>query len=143
MSVELALVLALGIPTAGALAVALLHRRPNLREGATLTTGALLFLNVLYLARETGGGRSAIDVEWIEVLPGLPLAFSVEPLGLLFALIASGLWIVTSLYSIGYMRAHDEKSQTRFTSVSRSPSPRRWGSRLRATCSRCSCSTKS
>jgi multicomponent Na+:H+ antiporter subunit D len=47
-------------------------------------------------------------------LPGLPLALAVEPLGLLFALVASSLWIVTSLYSIGYMRAHHEKHQTRF-----------------------------
>ena len=27
---------------------------------------------------------------------------------------ASSLWIVTSLYSIGYMRGHHEKNQTRF-----------------------------
>ncbi|MEX2298230.1 MAG: proton-conducting transporter membrane subunit, partial [Dongiaceae bacterium] len=45
---------------------------------------------------------------------GLPLELTVEPLGMLFALVASGLWIVTSLYSIGYMRAHREKNQTRF-----------------------------
>ena len=33
---------------------------------------------------------------------------------MLFALIASGLWIVNSVYSIGYMRGNDEKNQTRF-----------------------------
>jgi len=33
---------------------------------------------------------------------------------MLFALVASGLWIVTSLYSIGYMRGHAEAHQTRF-----------------------------
>ena len=33
---------------------------------------------------------------------------------MLFALIASGLWIVNSLYSIGYMRGNDEAHQTRF-----------------------------
>ena len=49
-----------------------------------------------------------------ELLPGLPIAFAVEPLGMLFALIASGLWIVNSLYSIGYMRGNDEAHQTRF-----------------------------
>jgi multicomponent Na+:H+ antiporter subunit D len=38
----------------------------------------------------------------------------VEPLGLLFALVASSLWIITSVYSIGYMRGHHEKHQTRF-----------------------------
>ena len=49
-----------------------------------------------------------------DVLPGLPIAFVVEPLGLLFALLASGLWIVNSLYSIGYMRGNHEHHQTRF-----------------------------
>src|SRR3970040_630511 len=33
---------------------------------------------------------------------------------MLFGLIASGLWIVTSLYSIGYMRGNDEQHQTRY-----------------------------
>jgi multicomponent Na+:H+ antiporter subunit D len=33
---------------------------------------------------------------------------------MLFALVASGLWIVNSLYSIGYMRANAEGHQTRF-----------------------------
>ncbi|MBI1983901.1 MAG: monovalent cation/H+ antiporter subunit D family protein, partial [Acidobacteria bacterium] len=40
--------------------------------------------------------------------------FEVEPLGMLFGLIASGLWIVNSLYSIGYMRGNNEQHQTRF-----------------------------
>ena len=47
-------------------------------------------------------------------MPDLPLALEVEPLGMLFALIASFLWIVTSIYSIGYMRGHHELHQTRF-----------------------------
>ena len=50
----------------------------------------------------------------MEVVPGLAMAFQVEPLGMLFALVASGLWIVTTCYSIGYMRAHHEDHQTRF-----------------------------
>jgi multicomponent Na+:H+ antiporter subunit D len=33
---------------------------------------------------------------------------------MLFALVASGLWIVNSLYSIGYMRGNKETNQTRF-----------------------------
>jgi len=48
------------------------------------------------------------------VIPGLALAFELEPLGLLFALVASGLWLVTSCYSIGYMRGHGETHQTRY-----------------------------
>ena len=49
-----------------------------------------------------------------EPLPGLSIAFRVEPLGMLFAALASGLWIVNSIYSIGYMRGNNEKHQTRF-----------------------------
>jgi multicomponent Na+:H+ antiporter subunit D len=107
---ELALWLAPAIPALGAVAVALLHRRPNLREAATLIAGVLVFFDVVYLVRSD----ASPDVELLEVFPGLSLAFSTEPLGLLFALVASGLWIVTSVYSIGYMRAHQERAQTRF-----------------------------
>jgi multicomponent Na+:H+ antiporter subunit D len=53
-------------------------------------------------------------VKLLDVVPGLTLAFKVEPLGLLFALVASSLWIVNSIYSIGYMRANEEPRQTGF-----------------------------
>ena len=33
---------------------------------------------------------------------------------MIFALVASGLWVLTTIYAIGYMRGHDEKNQTRF-----------------------------
>jgi multicomponent Na+:H+ antiporter subunit D len=33
---------------------------------------------------------------------------------MLFALVASGLWVVTTIYAIGYMRSHHEVQQTRF-----------------------------
>jgi len=54
------------------------------------------------------------QAQLLEPLPGLPIAFEVEPLGMLFALVASGLWIVNSIYSIGYMRGNKEAHQTRF-----------------------------
>jgi multicomponent Na+:H+ antiporter subunit D len=48
------------------------------------------------------------------VTPGLELAFKVEPLGMLFALVAGSLWIVNSVYSIGYMRGNAEPRQTSY-----------------------------
>ena len=48
------------------------------------------------------------------MMPGFDIAFTVEPLGMLFALVASGLWVLTTVYAIGYMRGHHEKNQTRF-----------------------------
>lgn len=100
-------------PLIGAVLIAALHRAPNLRETATLVTAGALFTVVLaILPIVLAGERPALDV--FEIMPGLNVRFEVEPLGMLFALIASGLWIVNSIYSIGYMRANNEGHQTRF-----------------------------
>ena len=113
MSGEALILAAIVVPLAGALMVAVSGRWPNLREAATLTAAAGLFLTVLaILPPVLAGGRPAVSL--ITVLPGLVLAFRVEPLGMLFALVASFLWIVNSLYSIGYMRGNDEPRQTSF-----------------------------
>ncbi len=104
---------AVAVPAAGAVLVALAHRHPDLRETATLVTSAALFLCVAALLPPVlDGARPALVL--FEVMPGLPLAFELEPLGMLFALVASGLWIVNSLYSIGYLRGNREAHQTRF-----------------------------
>ncbi len=114
MTAPVAVGLAVVWPLAGVILIALFRRRPNLREAASLATGVSLFAIVagFILPVVQAGGRPHLGV--VEVLPGLELAFEVEPLGMLFAMVASGLWIVTTLYSIGYMRAHHEKNQTRF-----------------------------
>jgi multicomponent Na+:H+ antiporter subunit D len=49
-----------------------------------------------------------------QILPGVELAFKVEPLGMLFALVAGSLWLVNSVYSIGYMRGNNEPRQTSY-----------------------------
>jgi multicomponent Na+:H+ antiporter subunit D len=113
MNATTALWLTLAVPLAGAALIIMLDRRPNQREGVTLLTAVVLLALVLRLwfALQAGDAPAMVLVE---TLPGIPLALAVEPLGLLFALVASTLWIVTSIYSIGYMRAHHEKHQTRF-----------------------------
>ncbi len=101
------------LPAIGALLVGLLKNRPDPREAVSLITAGLLFGLVASLFPAVAAGeRPALTL--LEVVPGLMLAFEVEPLGLLFALVASFLWIVTTLYSIGYMRGHHEENQTRF-----------------------------
>ena len=104
---------ALLVPAAGAGLLAACGRWPNVREAITLGTSALLVAAVLGLLPPVlGGARPALVA--LEMLPGLAIAFRVEPLGMLFALVASALWLVNSIYSIGYMRANDEPNQTRF-----------------------------
>ncbi|MBK7816018.1 MAG: monovalent cation/H+ antiporter subunit D family protein [Rhodocyclaceae bacterium] len=108
-----ALQLAFVIPLLGALGIALADRRPNLRESVTLVTAVLLFGTAQQLLDPVLAGERP-ELILFELLPGLSIAFKVEPLGMLFGLIASGLWIVNSLYSIGYMRGNKEQHQTRF-----------------------------
>lgn len=101
------------IPTAAALLIPLFYRVPNLRETVTLVAAvALATVTWSLYPRIVGGAQPELKV-W-EVVPGLELAFKIEGLGMLFALIASTLWIVNSIYSIGYMRGNNEPRQTQF-----------------------------
>lgn len=110
---EQAILASLALPLTGAVLIPLARRLPNLREAITLFTAALLLAVVLtLLPLVMAGARPSLAL--FSLLPGLDIAFQVEPLGMLFALIASGLWIVNSLYSIGYMRGNKEAHQTRF-----------------------------
>ena len=113
MTPSTAIAFAIGVPLLGTLLILLHKRYPNIREAITLGTAATLFLIVLSILPEVLAGERP-DLTFIEFLPGISIAFEVEPLGMLFAMIASGLWIVTTFYSIGYMRGHHEKNQTRF-----------------------------
>ena len=114
MSPETLIVGALSVPLVGALLIGLTGRiHPNLREAVTLTTAGLLIFCVWSLLPAVyQGGRPGLQL--VEVLPGINIAFKVEPLGMMFAALASGLWLVNSIYSIGYMRGNNEKNQTRF-----------------------------
>ena len=97
----------------GAAFIASSGARPNLREGYTVVFGVLLIIVVYSLAPDVlAGGRPA--TQGYDVLPGLSIRFEIEPLGMLFAMVASGLWIINSLYSIGYMRGNAEPRQTQF-----------------------------
>ncbi len=94
-------------------AILLCDKRPNFREFWTFAAAFLKFGIVLSLVP---GALRGETVEWtlFSLVPGVSFTLSADPLGVFFALVASGLWIVTSVYSIGYMRGHAEKKQTRF-----------------------------
>ena len=113
MSDQQLLLLAVFLPFAGAIGIVLCRRWPNVREAVTLATAATVCAIVLTVYRQFSDGfLMAVDIA--EPLPGLFIRFEVEPLGMLFALVAAVLWLITSIYSIGYMRARHEQNQTRF-----------------------------
>ncbi len=95
--------------------IVLSRAKPNLREGWTFAAAIIKFLIVVSMVPVVLGGGT-IEYTLVEVMPGIAIRFKVDSLGLLFALVASTLWILTSIYSIGYMRSLKEHSQTRFFS---------------------------
>ncbi len=101
------------IPIVAMLIIIILDRHPNIRDSVSVITSIVLFYLVwcLYLIFSS---QQNIETQWFELIPGLELAFKIEALGIMFALVASFLWFVTTLYSIGYMRVHNERHQTRF-----------------------------
>lgn len=93
--------------------ILIFSRRPNLREFWTLLAAGVKFGLVLSLLPHALAGREAA-LSLFEIAPGIRLALRADPFGVFFALVASGLWILTSFYSIGYVRGLDEKKQTRY-----------------------------
>ncbi len=114
MIADNAIALALCLPLMTAAGIQLAGRvSDNLREAVTLIGASSLAWVVWGMLPDLFSGDRP---QWtaVELLPGIAIAFEVEPLGMLFAALASGLWIINSIYSIGYMRGNSEKKQTRF-----------------------------
>ena len=113
MSAETLLLTILLLPLLGAAGIIIARHNPDVREGVTLLSSALVAILVVVLAARFMDGE-VFALTLIEPLPGIAIAFEIEALGMLFALVAGLLWVVTSVYSIGYMRGHNEQNQTRF-----------------------------
>ncbi len=113
LSPELMLVLTLVVPAFAVIGIVAAGSFPNLREGVTITASLVLIVLVSWLYALVKGGAT-VAVAGPELFPGLSLSFAIEPLGMLFSLVAGYLWLVTTVYAIGYMRGHHEENQTRF-----------------------------
>ncbi|MCK5859330.1 MAG: monovalent cation/H+ antiporter subunit D family protein [Abyssibacter sp.] len=106
-------IVALAIPLLTALAVAFAGRSPALRNAVTLIGGGLLAVVVFGAWPTVIGGDRPTWEAWA-ILPGIELLFVLEPLGLLYASVAAGLWPITSVYAAGYLEGAGEKHRTRF-----------------------------
>lgn len=93
--------------------IGLSGKYPNLREAWTLIAALTKFGLVAAMLPAILKGQT-IECHLVTILPGLDLSFRVDAFGIILALTASFLWIITSLYAIGYMRSLNEHAQTRF-----------------------------
>lgn len=101
------------IPFIGSILVRMLDDTPRRRDVVSLLLSILLFINMLNLfTMFVKGGKPVIVLTTI--LPGLDIAFHLEMLGMVFIFLVSFLWIVTTLYGVGYMRSVYPKGQEGF-----------------------------
>ena len=77
--------------------------------------GVISFFSSINITNLVLEGKE-VKLTLINISDGLSISFNVYPLGAIFGLVASGLWILASIYSIGYMRGNKELNQTRFFS---------------------------
>lgn len=113
MSAETLLLTTLLLPLLGAAGIIAARHYPDVREAVTLVSASLVAILVVIIANRLLHGEE-FSLSVAEPIPGITIAFRIEALGMIFALVAGLLWIVTSIYAIGYMRSHNEKNQTRF-----------------------------
>ena len=91
------------------------EKRPNLRETFTFIAAVIQATVVVSMVPMVLSG-AIIECHIWQVFTNVPLLLRVDGPGLLFACVASVLWIATTLYAIGYMRGLHEHAQTRFYS---------------------------
>ena len=113
IGISTAILCSILMPLVGFLGNLVLRKSINLRDSFTFLVSVLTFGSVFIVFILTGGVQNE-ELSLFMVLPNLDIAFKVEPLGLLFALVASGLWMLTHLYGIGYMRGNNEARQSQF-----------------------------
>ncbi len=111
--------LALLAAMTGTILVMLSGRKPNIRESWSFVAAVTMFgiiasMIKTILPESMGGSGKMIILRLFEILPGLSVTLRVDAFSMVFALVASFLWIIAVFYSLGYMRGLDEHAQTRF-----------------------------
>src|SRR5210317_1621709 len=97
----------------GSILVSMAGRKPNFREGLSTVAAVIMFLIIASMVPDVLAGKM-LKCTVFEILPGVSLTFRVDPFSMIFALVASFLWMLAVFYSMGYMRGLDEHAQTRF-----------------------------
>ncbi len=106
--------LTVAVSLVAAVLIVATRRWPDIREGVSVMAGIVKFGLVLTMVPTVLDGKT-IQYTLVAIASEVPVvAFRVDALGLLFAATASFLWILTTFYSIGYMRSLNEHAQTRY-----------------------------
>ncbi|MDR2008052.1 MAG: monovalent cation/H+ antiporter subunit D family protein [Alphaproteobacteria bacterium] len=101
------------LPVLGFIISLRLKKQPNIREGLNLGIAILNFLLSLVAYNKFANGEVAY-FQIIVVNSYLYLGFYSEKITMIFAVMVNFLWIISMVYTIGYMRGNNEKHQGRF-----------------------------
>ena len=107
------LVWALIVPLIGSFLVSLSGKKPNLRESFSIVSAVILFGMVFSMVSPVLAGKT-FYYQLFKILPGVTVTLRADAFSMIFALVASSLWIAAAFYSMGYMRGLHEHAQTRF-----------------------------
>lgn len=108
-----ALILPLALPFGTAVLILAVRRHKTLRDAVPVVGSLLTFLSVLTLLPQVRNGALP-HLLVVSVYPGIAVRLCLDSMGLLFAATASLLWVVASVYCIGYLNVLHEHAQTRF-----------------------------
>ena len=105
--------LALLPPLIAPLLIYIFKSNQNIRDSIGVIGSLISFYATVNITKELMNG-SIPELFLLNIFNDLSLSFKVTPLGAVFGLLCSGLWILAAIYSVGYMRGNNEKNQTRF-----------------------------
>lgn len=113
MTASSALLLPVLITGIAPLFIWLLRKNINAREAVSFVAGILTFCTVLSFVPPVLRGEIPVYPVFA-ILPGIEVKLCADGLTLIFAIVASFLWILATAYNIGYMRSLKEHAQTRY-----------------------------
>ena len=110
---QVLMIFAIMLPFITAAGINLFAANKNLREAwqVICATGLIFMTGYIYynFMHELDAVAGIINI-----LPGIGINFEVEPLGIIYAGLASMLWLFSIIYSAGYLRFKNDVKQTRF-----------------------------
>ena len=103
--------LAVGVSFIAVILIAFSRRWPNLREAWSVIASVLKFGIILSMLPAVLDGNV---YQWTlcQITDTVGLTLRTDPAGMIFATLASMLWVPMNFYSIGYMRCNQEREQT-------------------------------
>ena len=93
------------LPVISSICLYLLNNFSKTRDFVATFFSILTFAFIFYLYSNFSYYQSTY-LNAITIYENIYIGFNIDKIGILFALMASFLWILTTIYSIGYLRNH-------------------------------------